>query len=42
MKALVLALPILAGKEEEWGRFAQELKEACPREYQDLRRRLGV
>ena len=42
MKPLVLALPILRGKEEEWRRFAQELEEAYPREYEDLRRRLGV
>ena len=42
MKALVLALPIVRGKEEEWRRFAQELKETYPREYEDLRRRLGI
>ncbi len=42
MKALVLALPILPGKEEEWRRFAQELEEAYPREYEDLRWRLGI
>ncbi len=42
MKSLLLALPILRGKEEEWRRFAQELEEACPREYEGLRRRLGV
>ncbi len=41
MKALIMALPILPGKEEEWRRFAQELEE-YPREYEDLRRRLGV
>ena len=40
-KALILTLPILPGKEEEWRRFAQELEE-CPREYEDLRRRLGI
>ena len=42
MKSLILALPIVRGKEEEWRRFAQELKETYPREYEDLRRRLGV
>ncbi len=42
MKSLILALPIVRGKEEEWSRFAQELKETYPREYEDLRRRLGV
>ena len=41
VKALVLTLPILPGKEEEWRRFAQELDE-YPREYEDLRRRLGI
>jgi hypothetical protein len=41
VKALVLALPILPGKEEEWRRFAQELKE-YPREYEDLRWRFGI
>ena len=42
VKSLILALPIVRGKEEEWRRFAQELKETHPREYEDLRRRLGV
>ena len=42
MKSLILALPIVRGKEEEWRRFAQELKETYPREYEDLRRRLGI
>jgi hypothetical protein len=41
VKALILTLPILPGKEEEWRRFAQELEE-YPREYEDLRRRLGI
>ena len=42
MKSLILALPIVRGKEEEWRRFAQELKETYPRDYEDLRRRLGI
>ena len=42
MKPLVLALPILRGKEEEWRRFAQELEGDWRSEYEDLRRRLGV
>jgi alkanesulfonate monooxygenase SsuD/methylene tetrahydromethanopterin reductase-like flavin-dependent oxidoreductase (luciferase family) len=42
VKSLILALPIVRGKEEEWRRFAQELQETYPREYEDLRRRLGV
>jgi hypothetical protein len=41
VKALIMALPILPGKEEEWRRFVQELEE-YPREYEDLRRRLGI
>jgi hypothetical protein len=41
VKALIMALPILPGKEEEWRRFVQELEEH-PREYEDLRRRLGI
>ncbi len=40
-KALTLTLPILPGKDEEWRRFAQELEE-YPREYEALRRRLGI
>ena len=40
VKALVLTLPILPGK-EEWRRFAQELEE-YPQEYEALRRRLGI
>jgi hypothetical protein len=42
VKSLILALPIVRGKEEEWRRFAQELQETYPREYEDLRRRLGI
>ena len=42
VKSLILALPIVRGKEEEWRRFAQELQETYPREYEDFRRRLGV
>jgi alkanesulfonate monooxygenase SsuD/methylene tetrahydromethanopterin reductase-like flavin-dependent oxidoreductase (luciferase family) len=42
VKSLILALPIVRGKEEEWRRFAQELKETYPHEYEDLRRRLGI
>jgi hypothetical protein len=42
VKSLILAVPIVRGKEEEWRRFAQELQETYPREYEDLRRRLGV
>lgn len=40
--ALVLVLPILPGKEEEWRRFAQELEGSHLREYEDLRSRLGI
>jgi hypothetical protein len=40
--SVVVALPILPGKEEEWRRFAQELEETHAREYEDLRDRLGI
>jgi hypothetical protein len=40
--SVVVALPILPGKEEEWRRFAQELEDTHAREYEDLRDRLGV
>ncbi len=36
------AAPILAGKEERWRRFLQELAGSRREEYEDLRRRLGV
>lgn len=39
---VVVALPVLPGKEEEWRRFAQELEDTHAREYEDLRDRLGV
>ena len=34
--------PILAGREEGWRRFLQELSGSRREEYDDLRRRLGV
>ena len=34
--------PILAGREEGWRRFLQELAGSRREEYEDLRRRLGV
>ncbi len=34
--------PILAGREERWRRFLQELAGSRREEYEDLRRRLGV
>jgi len=34
--------PILAGREERWRRFLQELAGSRRGEYEDLRRRLGV
>ena len=37
-----LAGPILAGREERWRRFLQELAGPRREEYEDLRRRLGV
>ena len=37
-----LAGPILAGKEEQWRRFWQELAWEPGEEYDDLRRRLGI
>jgi hypothetical protein len=40
--SVVVALPVLPGKEEEWRRFAQELEDTHAREYEDLRDRLGV
>lgn len=36
------AVPILAGREEGWRRFLQELAGSRRGEYEDLRRRLGV
>jgi hypothetical protein len=37
-----LAGPILAGMEEQWRRFWQELADQPAEEYDDLRRRLGI
>lgn len=37
-----LAGPILAGMEEQWRRFWQELAGEAGQEYDDLRRRLGI
>ncbi len=37
-----MAGPILAGREEGWRRFLQELSGSRREEYDDLRRRLGV
>ena len=34
--------PILAGREERWRRFLQELAGSRREEYEDLRRRLGI
>ena len=41
-RALVLALPILPGKEEEWRRFVQEVEGPLLGEYERLRRRMGL
>jgi hypothetical protein len=42
MPALTLVAPILPDKQEEWRRFVQEIQEEHLREYEDLRRRLGI
>lgn len=42
MASFVVALPILAGKEEPWRRFAQELLGSRIHEYEDFRRRMGL
>lgn len=42
MRAFVVALPILPGKEEPWRRFAQELLGSRLREYEGFRERLGL
>jgi hypothetical protein len=42
MAVLALALPILAGKQEAWRRFCQELQESRYSEYEAARRRLGI
>jgi hypothetical protein len=42
MSALTLVAPILPDKQEEWRRFVQKIEEEHLREYEDLRRRLGI
>ncbi len=42
MAAILLAAPILPGKQEPWRRFIQEMLESRCSEYQESRRRLGV
>lgn len=40
--AIAFAAPVLAGMEERWRRFLQELASTRRADYEDLRRRLGV
>jgi hypothetical protein len=40
--SIAIAGPILAGKEEPWRRFLQELSGSRSREYGDLMQRLGI
>lgn len=42
MTAVTLVAPILTDKGEEWRRFVQEVEEEHLREYEELRRRLGI
>lgn len=42
MPAVTFAAPILAGREEKWRRFVQEVSEVQKRGYEDCRRRLGI
>lgn len=42
MSSIIVALPILAGKEEPWRRFAQELTDSRRREYEEFRERMGL
>lgn len=42
MAAVVLAAPILPGKQEPWRRFTQEVLESRCSEYQESRLRLGI
>lgn len=42
MASFVVALPIVAGKEEPWRRFAQELMGSRLREYEGFRERIGL
>ena len=39
---IVFAEPIVAGEEEPWRRFLQELEGSRTEEYEDLKRRIGV
>ncbi len=42
MPAVAFVAPILPNREEEWRRFLQEVVEERLREYEGLRRRLGI
>jgi hypothetical protein len=42
VRSVVLAVPILPGKEEGWRRFVQDLLASGPEGYEGLRRRLGL
>ncbi len=42
MPTLIMALPILPGKEEPWRRFIQELLGSRLQEYEGFKRRLGL
>jgi len=42
MAAILLAAPIVSGKQEPWRRFTQEMLESRCSEYQESRRRLGI
>jgi hypothetical protein len=42
MPAMTFVAPLLAGKEEEWRRFVQEVVEERLPEYEQLRQHLGI
>ncbi len=41
-ETLLIAWPILPGKEEAWRRFAQEIQEIHAGDYEESRKRLGI
>jgi hypothetical protein len=42
MQAMIISVPLLPGKEEEWRRFVQEVIEERLSEYEQLRQHLGI
>ena len=42
MERIVMAGPLLPGKEEPWRRFVQELAGSRAGEYEEMKRRLGI